>query len=115
MSSTIVQFRSTSTKSMVGACVLSSQTESLLAAMSENLFSKRLNLTECGGSRNSRCPTLYSAKASRWTFLLQVEKNKSTEGLVIWYESDALPEPRACVNLSAATTSCERSKDDHPS
>ena len=32
-------------------------------------------------------------------------ENKSTVGLGIRYESDDSPEPRACVNLSAATTS----------
>ncbi len=35
------------------------------------------------------------------SFSLQVGKNKSSEDLGIWHESDAPP----CVNLSAATTS----------
>ena len=38
-------------------------------------------------------------------FLQQVGKNKSPEGLGIWHERAGPPEPRACVNLSAATTS----------
>ncbi len=49
-------------------CTLSSRTENLLALMSENLFSMRLDITECGGSLKSRCPTLSSAKAFWWTF-----------------------------------------------
>ncbi len=37
-------------------------------------------------------------------FLLQLGKNKSSEGLGIRHEINAPPEPRACVNHSAATT-----------
>ncbi len=38
-------------------------------------------------------------------FLLQLGKNKSSMCLGIWHEINGPPEPRACVNHSAATTS----------